>query len=66
MALVGARREDNALKNDNSLSGRDEVLARYRQLREISTRHHHEILKFISDERFCIRHADWVWHRARR
>jgi len=58
MALVGARREHNALKNDNSLSGRDEVLARYRQLREISTRHHHEILKFISD--------DALLHQARR
>ena len=35
-----------------------EVLARYRQLREISKRHHHEILKHISH--------DTILHQARR
>ena len=48
MAL--ARREYNALENDNLPQSRDAVLARYRQLRDISVRHHHEVLKFISDE----------------
>src|SRR5438132_20344 len=49
MALAAAALRDfNACGNDNSRSGRGEVLARYRQLREISKRHHHEMLKFIS------------------
>lgn len=50
MAHAVALREHNALGNDNSPSSRDDVLARYRQLREISKRHHHEILKFISGD----------------
>jgi hypothetical protein len=50
MALAIALHEPNALENDNLPPSRDAVLARYRQLRDISVRHHHEILKFISDE----------------
>ena len=45
-----APREHNASKDDHSLSDRDRVLARYRQLREINVRHHRELLKFISDD----------------
>lgn len=37
---------------------RDEVLARYRRLREVSTRHHRDVLKFIS--------RDTILHYARR
>jgi hypothetical protein len=48
MALAIARRADNALENDVPPLNRDQVLARYRQLREICKRHHHEILNFIS------------------
>jgi len=58
MALVARQREHNAIENDNSRSSRDEVLARYRQLRQISKRHHQEILKFIS--------GDALLHQARR
>jgi hypothetical protein len=50
MALAAALRELSALGNDNSLPSRNEVLARYRRLREISKRHHHEVLKFISGD----------------
>lgn len=50
MAHAVALREHNALANDNTPSSRDSVLARYRQLREISKRHHHEILNFISGD----------------
>jgi len=50
MALAVALREHNALANDNPPLSRDTVLARYRQLRDISVRHHHEILKLISGE----------------
>jgi hypothetical protein len=50
MALAVALHEHNALENDNLPPSRDALLARYRQLREISGRHHHEILKFISGE----------------
>jgi len=48
MALAVARRADNALENDVPPLNRDQVLARYRQLREICKRHHHEILNLIS------------------
>ena len=58
MALATALHELNVYGNDNSLSGRGEVLARYRQLREISKRHHHEMLKLISGEA--------ILHQARR
>jgi hypothetical protein len=50
MALAVARHEHKALANENSPSSRDAVLARYRQLRDISVRHHHEVLKLVSDE----------------
>jgi hypothetical protein len=35
------------VRSDNAPSSREQTLARYRQLREISTRHHHEILSLI-------------------
>jgi hypothetical protein len=50
MALAAALREASAVGNDNSLPSRDDVLARYRRLREISKRHHHEVLNFISGD----------------
>jgi hypothetical protein len=43
-------REDNAYANDNPPPARNAVLARYRQLREISKKHHHDILKLISGD----------------
>jgi hypothetical protein len=48
MAPAVALRKHSALENDSLPSSRGEVLARYRRLREISKRHHDEILKFIS------------------
>jgi hypothetical protein len=48
MAL--ARRKHNALENDNLPQSRDALLARYRQLRDISVRHHHEALKYMSGD----------------
>jgi hypothetical protein len=58
MAFAVARRAANALENDIPRSSRDQVLARYRRLREISKDHHHESLKFIS--------GDALLHQARR
>jgi hypothetical protein len=58
MALPALRRELIGVGNDNLLPGRDEVLARYRRLREISKQHHHEVLKFVSGDR--------ILHQARR
>ena len=58
MAVAVVPREDNAFANDNPPPARNAVLARYRQLREISKRHHHDILKLIS---CCSRRADWAW-----
>jgi hypothetical protein len=56
MAL--ALREDRALDSDTPPATRDAVLARYRRFREISMRHHHEIMSFIS--------GDALLHQARR
>jgi hypothetical protein len=58
MALAAALPALDARGNDNSPPGRDEMLARYRQLREISKRHHHEMLKHVSGET--------ILHQARR
>jgi hypothetical protein len=58
MALAAALPELDVHGNDNSLSGRGEVLARYRQLREISERHHDEVMKLVS--------GDTMLHQARR
>src|SRR5262245_31141624 len=52
-----ALRKDNAIGIGES-SPREQVLARYRQLREISKQHHHEILDCISANTFL--------HQARR
>jgi hypothetical protein len=56
-------REDNAYANDNPPPARNAVLARYRQLREISKKHHHDILKLISGDGSCSRRADWAWYK---
>ena len=45
-----ALRKHSTLVNDNAPPSRDEVLARYRTFREISKRHHHEVLKLISGD----------------
>ena len=55
MAFAVRERE---LIDNNELPSRSQVLARYRQLREISKRHHHEILKLLP--------ADALLHQARR
>ena len=41
-------REENALAQHAPSPGRDEVLARYRHLREITRRHHAKVLDFVS------------------
>ena len=56
MAL--ALREHSTLINDSAPPSRDQVLARYRLFREISKRHHHEVLKLTS--------GDAVLRQARR
>jgi hypothetical protein len=40
----------STFRTDNAPSSREQTLARYRQLREISTRHHHDILSLISSD----------------
>src|SRR4029450_7908218 len=50
MAVAVVPREDNAFANDNPPPARSPVLARYRQLREISKSRHHDILKSISGD----------------
>ena len=57
--MVLALRKDNALATDiDAPKHRAQVLARYRQLREISKQHHHKILDGISGDAFL--------HQARR
>ena len=58
MAFAVARREDSALESATPPVSRNEVLARYRHLRQISKRHNHEILNLIS--------GDALLHQARR
>ena len=50
MALAAAFRKQSAVGYDDPPPSRDEVLARYRQFREISKQHHHEILARISSD----------------
>jgi hypothetical protein len=50
MALTAAFREQSAVGYDDPPPSRDEVFARYRQFREISKQHHHEILACISSD----------------
>ena len=50
MALTAAFREQSAVGVDDPRSSRDEVFARYRQFREISKQHHHDILACISSD----------------
>ncbi|HEV7879701.1 hypothetical protein [Bradyrhizobium sp.] len=50
MALTAAFREQSAFAYDDPPSSRDEVLARYRQFREISKQHHQQILASISGD----------------
>ena len=42
------------------------MLARYRQLREISKQHHSAVLKFLSGDAIMSQARDWVWLRERR
>jgi hypothetical protein len=58
MAAAVALREDHAFYDPTAAVSRDEVLGRYRHLREISKRHHSEALKFLSQ--------DAILHQARR
>ena len=58
MPPAPALRQHDTLMTDDASSSRGEVLARYRRFREISKRHHHEILKLIS--------GDALLHQARR
>ncbi len=57
MAAAVALREQNTVAGA-AASSRDEVLARYRRLRDISKRHHSKVLDFLS--------RDAVLHQARR
>src|SRR3954468_918050 len=50
MALTAAVREQTAVGYDDPPSSRDEVVARYRQFREISKQHHHDIVACISSD----------------
>ena len=58
MPPAPALRQHDTFIDDDAPSSRDEVLARYRRLREISKQHHHEILKNLS--------RDALLHQGRR
>jgi hypothetical protein len=62
--MVLAPCEDD-VENEGSPALRKEVLARYRQLREISKRHHDEILKFISSDTLLYNARRLAWRRER-
>ena len=66
MAVALVPREDNAFANDNPPPARNAVLARYRQLREISKK---SIMTSSSSSQAtpcCSRRADWAWHKEGR
>ena len=48
MVVAVALRNENPVKHEPPTPSRDEVLARYRHLREISKRHHSKALDFLS------------------
>jgi len=48
MVAAVALRNENPVKHEPPTPSRDEVLARYRHLREISKRHHSKALDFLS------------------
>jgi hypothetical protein len=50
MASAVALRKESAIENDSRLPTRDEVLARYHQLREIGKQHHHDVMSLISGD----------------
>lgn len=58
MVAAVALRQDHAFASRAAASSRHEVLARYRHLREISKRHHSDVLPFLS--------RDAILHNARR
>ncbi len=58
MVATVALRKENTFEQQGSWLTRDAVLVRYRHLREISKRHHSDVLKFLS--------KDAVFHQARR
>ena len=58
MVSTVALRKEDVFENQEPTATRGEVLARYRQLREISKRHHSGALEFLS--------KDAIMHHARR
>jgi hypothetical protein len=58
MAATVALQKEDTFENQEPAAIRGEVLARYRALREISTRHHSEVLDFLS--------KDAIMHQAHR
>jgi hypothetical protein len=50
VATAAVLRNDNAVASSAALLSRAEVLSRYRQLREISKRHHSVVLDFLSKD----------------
>lgn len=51
-----ALRQYDLFEDEDRLQSRDQVLARYRQLREVGKRHHEGVLKFVSTDSI-LRHA---------
>jgi hypothetical protein len=58
MVAAVALQKEPAFENQEPMAIRGEVLARYRQLREISKRHHSNVMDFLS--------KDAIMHHARR
>jgi hypothetical protein len=58
MAAAFALRKEDSFKNQEPATSRGEVLARYRQLREIGKLHHSNVMDFLS--------TDVILHNARR
>ena len=58
MVAAVALRKENSFENHAATPSRGDVLARYRHMREISKRHHSNVMDFVS--------KDAITHHARR
>jgi hypothetical protein len=50
MVAAAALRKENACESENATPSRGDVLARYRRMREISKRHHSNVMKLLSKD----------------
>ncbi len=66
MVAAVALRKENSFENQAATPSRGDVLARYRHMREISKRHHSNVMDFLSKDAIMHHARRLVWQTARR